>query len=258
LILTPLISTMNILTAMEVSDWVLAAFAALLLGMGKSGLKGLGAVIVTLMAIVFGGKASTGVLIPMMILADVFAVIYYHRHTQWFFLKKLLPTMLVGVLLGVYLGNHISEELFKRVMAIFILISVAVMFWMDRTKTIKVPKHWFFSSSMGLLSGVTSMIGNLAGAFTSIYLLAIRLPKNEFIGTAAWLFFIINVFKLPFHIYSWETVTPASLKINLMLAPVVVLGFFAGVKVVQYINNDLYRKFILVVTGIGAIFILAQ
>ena len=43
-----------------------------------------------------------------------------------------------------------------------------------------------------------------------------------------------------------------------MLAPVVVLGFFAGVKVVQFINNDLYRKFILVVTGIGAIFILAQ
>ena len=242
--------------AMDVNDWILSLLATFLLGMGKSGLKGLGAVIVTLMAIVFGGKASTGVLIPMMILADVFAVIYYHRHTQWFFLKKLLPMMIVGVLVGVWLGNFISEVLFKRIMAVFILLSVLVMIWMDRTKTFKVPKHWAFSSFMGLLSGVTSMIGNLAGAFTSVYLLAIRLPKNEFIGTAAWLFFIINVFKLPFHIFSWETVTAATLQTNLLLSPAIALGFVTGVKVVKRINNYWYRKFILIVTGGGALFIL--
>ena len=74
-------------------DLGLAITATLLLGIGKSGIKGLGAVIVTLMAIVFGGKASTGILMPMMITADIFAVIYYHRHTQWYFLKKLLPMM---------------------------------------------------------------------------------------------------------------------------------------------------------------------
>lgn len=242
--------------AMDVNDWILSLLATFLLGMGKSGLKGLGAVIVTLMAIVFGGKASTGVLIPMMILADVFAVIYYHRHTQWFFLKKLLPMMIVGVLVGVWLGNFISEVLFKRIMAVFILLSVLVMIWMDRTKTFKVPKHWAFSSFMGLLSGVTSMIGNLAGAFTSVYLLAIRLPKNEFIGTAAWLFFIINVFKLPFHIFSWETVTASTLQTNLLLSPAIALGFVTGVKVVKRINNYWYRKFILIVTGGGALFIL--
>lgn len=242
--------------SMDVHDWILSLLATFLLGMGKSGLKGLGTVIVTLMAIVFGGKASTGILIPMMITADVFAVIYYHRHTQWFFLKKLLPMMIVGVLIGVWWGNSISELLFKRIMAIFILISVMVMIWMDRTKTFRIPRHWAFSSSMGLLSGVTSMIGNLAGAFTSVYLLAIRLPKNEFIGTAAWLFFIINVFKLPFHVYSWETVTADTLRINLLLSPAIVLGFLTGVKVVRRINNDWYRRFILIVTGAGAVFIL--
>ena len=244
------------MSSLDASGGALAILATFLLGMGKSGLKGLGAVIVTLMAIVFGGKASTGVLIPMMITADIFAVLYYHRHTQWHFLKKLLPMMIVGVLIGVWLGNSISELLFKRVMAVFILISVLAMFWMDRTKTFNIPRHWSFSSSMGLLSGVTSMIGNLAGAFTSIYLLAIRLPKNEFIGTAAWLFFIINVFKLPFHIFSWETVTAETLRINLWLSPAIALGFISGVRIVRYINNDLYRKFILVVTGLGAVFIL--
>ncbi len=237
-------------------DLGLAITATLLLGVGKSGIKGLGAVIVTLMAIVFGGKASTGILIPMMITADIFAVIYYHRHTQWYFLKKLLPMMVVGVVLGVWLGNDISEVLFKQIMAVFILLTVLIMIWMDRTKTFGIPKHWAFSSFMGLLSGVTSMIGNLAGSFASIYLLAIRLPKNEFIGTAAWLFFIINVFKLPFHLFVWKTVTTETLQLNLVLAPAILIGFLLGIKLVKVINNELYRKLVLLVTAIGALIIL--
>ena len=241
---------------MSYLDLGLALTATLLLGIGKSGIKGLGAVIVTLMAIVFGGKASTGILMPMMITADIFAVIYYHRHTQWYFLKKLLPMMVVGVLLGVWLGNDISEALFKHIMAVFILLTVVIMIWMDRVKTFGIPKHWAFSSFMGLLSGVTSMIGNLAGSFASIYLLAIRLPKNEFIGTAAWLFFIINVFKLPFHVFVWKTVNTETLQLNLLLAPAIIIGFFLGIKIVKRINNELYRKLVLLVTAAGALIIL--
>ena len=236
----------------------MAFLATFLLGIGKSGLKGMGVIIVTLMALVFGAKASTGILMPMMIIADVFAVIYYHRHTQWKFLKKLLPMMVVGVLLGVYFGNDISEDLFKQIMAFFILVTVLVMIWMDRTKTFGIPKHWAFSSSMGLLSGFTSMIGNLAGSFTSIYLLAIRLPKNEFIGTAAWLFFIINVFKLPFHIFVWKTISKETLTLNLLLSPAILIGFFLGIRLVKVINNNLYRKLVLVVTALGALIILLK
>jgi len=237
-------------------DLGLAITATMLLGIGKSGIKGLGVIIVTFMAIVFGGKASTGILMPMMITADIFAVIYYHRHTQWTFLKKLLPMMAVGVLLGVWWGNDISEELFKQIMAVFILLTVLIMIWMDRTKSFGIPSHWAFSGFMGLLSGITSMIGNLAGSFASIYLLAVRFPKNEFIGTAAWLFFIINVFKLPFHIFVWKTVNTETLKLNLLLAPAIVLGFFIGIKLVKLINNDLYRKLVLLVTAVGALIIL--
>ena len=249
---------LNLLNTFELSslDLGLAFLATLLLGMGKSGIKGIGVVIVTIMALVFGGRASTGVLMPMMITADIFAVIYYHRHTQWHYLKKLLPMMIVGVLLGVWWGNDISEQLFKQIMAVFILLTVVVMLWMDRTKTFGIPKHWFFSGFMGLLSGVSSMIGNLAGSFASIYLLAMRLPKNEFIGTAAWLFFIINVFKLPFHIFVWETVNRETLTLNLFLSPAILIGFFLGIRVVKMIDNDMYRKLVLLVTAIGALIIL--
>lgn len=238
------------------TQWFIALLGVFLLGFSKAGIKGIGVIIVLLMAFVFGGKASTGILIPLMIVADVFAVIYYHRHTQWNLLIKLLPAMVVGVLIGVWFGNDISEHVFKQIMAVFILITVIIMVFMERKKDKSIPTNKFFSNGMGLLSGITSMIGNLAGAFASIYFLAMRLPKNEFIGTAAWLFFIINVFKLPFHIFVWKTVTTETLLLNLFLVPGVVIGFLVGVQLVKLIQNDLYRKFILVVTAAGAVIIL--
>ena len=237
-------------------NWFLAFLASLLLGLGKAGIKGIGVLIVTLMAIVFGGKASTGILIPLMIVVDILAVVYYHRDTQWKLLLKLLPTMILGVLIGVWFGNDISEKLFKQVMAIFIIITVIMMVWMDQKKKIGVPKHWLFASSMGLLSGITSMIGNLAGSFVNVFFLAIRLPKNEFIGTAAWLFLIINVFKLPFHIFVWKTVTTETLLLNLFLIPGILIGFFTGVMLVKLLNNEVYRKFIMAVTAVGALLML--
>ncbi len=238
------------------TQWLLVFLAALIQGLGKAGLKGLGAIIVTLMALVFGGKASTGVLIPLMIVADVFAVIYYHRYTQWKYLRKLLPSMFLGVIIAAWIGNSISEFIFKQIMAVLILLTVGIMIWMDRKKNMGIPNHWVFSSGMGLVSGFTSMIGNLAGSFANIYFLAIRLPKNEFIGTAAWLFFIINVFKLQFHVFVWKTVTYDSLFFNLFLIPGILVGFFLGVGLVKLINNEFYRKFILIVTAIGALLIL--
>lgn len=240
----------------SITGFLIAFLATVLLGVGKAGVKGLGVLIVLLMAVVFGGKASTGILIPLMVVADIFAVIYYHRHTQWHYLKKLLPTMFIGVLIGVWVGNDIPESLFKQIMAIFILITVVIMVWMDQKKSTRVPKHWAFASGMGLLSGFTSMIGNLAGSFTDIYFLAMRLPKNEFIGTAAWLFFIINVFKLPFHFFVWKTATMQTIELNILLLPGIVIGFYVGVSVLKKINNRLYRKLIFIATALGAIFIL--
>lgn len=247
-----LINTYNL----SVSEMGLVLLSSFLLGMGKAGIKGLGVIIVLLMAIVFESKASTGILIPMMVFADILAVFYYHQHAQWKFLLKLLPMMVIGVLIGVWLGNQISQEVFKQLMAVFILIAVVILFMLDAMKTGKIPNNPFFAGSMGLFSGITSMIGNLAGSFADIYFLAMRLPKNEFIGTTAWLFLIINVFKLPFHIFSWQTVSERSLFLNLILFPVIGLGFLLGIFMVKKISNNLYRKFIFAATAIGALFIL--
>ena len=119
-------------------------------------------------------------------------------------------------------------------------------------------KNLIFGPSMGLLAGFTTMIGNLAGAFSNIYFLAMRLPKNEFIGTSSWLFFIINVFKIPFHIFFWKTITLKSLIISSKLLPFVIIGLLIGVLVVKKIENKNYRKLILILTAIGGVAILLK
>lgn len=235
--------------------WGLALLAAFILGLSKSGIKGIAVVIVTIMAYVFGGKASTGVLVPMLIAADIFAVSYYHRHTQWKFLRRLLPWMMAGVLLGVWVGKDLPEDIFKQGMAVIILMTVGMMFWWDRRKDPKVPENKWLASVVGLAAGFTTMIGNLAGAFTNIYFLAMRLPKEQFIGTAAWLFFIINLFKLPFHIFVWETVSMETMALNIRLLPGIFLGLYTGIKLVKLIREKAYRQLILALTAIGAILI---
>ncbi|MEW2920581.1 sulfite exporter TauE/SafE family protein [Muricauda sp. ANG21] len=244
------------LSQISIASWVLAATATFLLGISKAGLKGMSIFNVTLMALAFGSKASTGLFVPLLIVGDIFAVIYYNRHTQWKYILRFLPWMILGILIGVLVGKDLPEREFKWGMVTVIFISLGMLYWWDRRKSEHVPTHWLFAGSMGVMAGICTMIGNLAGAFTNIFFLGMRLPKNEFVGTAAWLFFITNTFKLPFHIFVWKTVTAESLLINLRLLPAILVGLFLGVLIVKKINEKNYKRFILIVTAIGAIAIL--
>ena len=239
-------------------SFLLAIGCALLLGIAKSGIKGLAVLIVTGLALIYGARESTGILMPLLICGDIFAVIYYKSHVKWMYLIKLLPWMVTGVLTGVFFGKDLPEDLFQSGMAVIILLSVVMMYYWEQKKNKQVPTHWSFAALMGMMAGFTTMVGNLAGAFSNIYFLAIRLPKNEFIGTAAWLFFFINLFKVPFHIWSWGTINWISFQISLSLIPAVILGFSLGVLLVKKIKNDKYRLLILLMTGLGGLVILLK
>lgn len=249
-----LLITANIST----TAWVLAFTAVFVMGVSKSGLKGISIIVVTLMALAFGSKASTGLLVPLLVVGDIFAVIYYRKYTQWKYILKFLPWMISGILIGVFVGKDLPEASFKYCMGCIILITVLMMLWWDQKKSKNVPTHWAFAGSMGLLAGITTMIGNLAGSFSNIYFLAMRLPKNQFIGTAAWLFLITNIFKLPFHIFVWHTITKESVVLNLKLLPAIFVGFIVGTILVKYIKDKFFRKMILILTAIGALLILLR
>jgi uncharacterized membrane protein YfcA len=247
---------LSITPDITITAWTLALTAAFVIGISKAGIKGIAIINVTLMALAFGAKESTGLIVPLLVVGDAFAVIYYNRHAQWKYIVAFLPWMILGILIGTAIGKDLPETTFKISMSVIILGTVIMMYWWDRKKSKNVPTHWAFAGFIGTMAGITTMIGNLAGAFSNIYFLAMRLPKNEFIGTAAWLFFIVNIFKLPFHIFIWKTITPETLVINLKLVPGIILGIIVGVRLVKIIKEQFYRQMILVLTAIGAFLIL--
>lgn len=236
-------------------NWILILLAAFIIGLAKAGVKGIDMLNVTLMALVFGGKASTGVVLPLLCLADVMAVKYYHGHAQWEHFWKLLPWMIAGILVGVFTGKDLDEAVFRKVMAAIIIFTVVIVLALEIRKRPFVPHNTVFVAGTGLAAGFTTMLGNLAGAFANLYFLALRMPKNDFIGTAAWVFLVINLFKLPFQVFYWKNITAASLWIDLLLLPALLLGFLFGLRIVAKIKDDNYRKVVIALTLIGAFFI---
>lgn len=97
------------------------------------------------------------------------------------------------------------------------------------------------------------MIGNAAGPIMNTYLLATKLPKNNFIGTGAWFFLVLNLFKIPFHILVWKTINWDSLQINFLMFPLILLGLGIGVVLVKYIPEKGFRYFVMVMTTLGSI-----
>jgi uncharacterized membrane protein YfcA len=245
----------DILSAYSITNWLLILLAAFIVGLSKAGLRGIDMMNVTLMAIVFGGRTSTGMILPLLCAADIMAVTYYHRHAQWSQFWKLIPWMVFGVLIGVYIGKDLNEAIFRRLMAVIIILAVIIMLVLEFRRNMVIPGNKFFAAVMGLVSGFTTMLGNLAGAFSSVYFLAMRMPKYNFIGTAAWVFLVINLFKLPFQVIYWKNITLSTLQTGLLSLPALIIGFFAGVKIVASIKDESYRKVVIALTLIGAIFI---
>lgn len=249
---------MDFFQSLLLSQWLLIAVGAFLIGLSKAGIRGIDVAQVTIMAFIFGSKASTGIVLLLLCLADVFSVSYYHRHAQWKYLKILMPWLIIGVLIGVFLGKDMNEGLFRKSMALIILAAISLLFLFEYKKNIKIPEGGWFGSGMGLISGITTMLGNLAGAFSTLYFMALKVPKDHFIGTVSWLFLIINLFKVPFQIVFWKNVTIETIKYDLILAPFVIIGFFIGVRIVKRMTNDAYRKMVLALTLVGALAMLIK
>jgi len=236
------------------TEFVSFLVVALFVGMSKTGVHGVGMISVPMLAVVFGGQLSSGVMLPLLCLADVMGVWYYHRHTSWEHLRKLFPWAAAGTILGTVVGGMIDDQAFRTVMAVIILISVLIMIWMERGHREDIPHYLWFAALCGVGAGFTSMIGNLAGSVMAVYLLSMRLPKNEFIGTGAWFFMVINWFKIPFHVFFWKTITWNTFLLDLSTLPVIALGAWFGVMVVNNLSENAYRWFIIGMTIVAAVF----
>ncbi len=234
--------------------FIIFCLVGVLVGMSKVGVQGVSMIAVPLLAVAFGGKNSSGIMLPLLIMADVFGVSYYHHHAQFSHFWRLVPWAVLGVLLGVFVGAEVGDQAFRGMMGVIVFLSLVVMLWMERKDKESIPSHWTFAALLGLAAGFTTMVGNLAGSAMALYLLSMRLPKNEFIGTAAWFFLCINVFKIPFHIWSWGTITWDSFLLDVVLLPFIIVGVYTGILIVRKIPEKGYRWFVIVMTALAAVF----
>lgn len=235
----------------SVTVWIISVLAAMMIGMSKTGLSGFGTLVVPVMAYAFGAMPSSGVVLPMLVMADIFGVIYYHRSAHWKTLLLILPWAVAGLIAGMVVGKNISAVTFKHLMAGMVLISIFVMLWQElrhNKSESKILNNKIVAAIFGIAGGFSTMIGNAAGPVMSVYLLSRKLPKNEYIGTAAWFFFVVNLTKLPLQIWIWHNITLQSFIFNLTLLPAIAAGAFLGIRIVRIIPEKPYRWFVIVVT----------
>ena len=232
-----------------------AVIAAVLVGFSKTGIMGLGVVIVPLMADVFPAKASVGALLPMLVFADIFAVVWYRRHARWSILLRLLPWVLPGIALGYVALRGMSSETLRLLLGALVFVMVALKLAKaeagERFDS-EIPHRWWFSAVVGILSGFATMVGNIAGALMGIYLLSMGLKKHEFIGTGAWYYLIVNVLNIPLSA-SLGLITAQSLRFNVMMVPAIALGAFLGKLVLKRIPQRAFGGAIVVLAAVAAI-----
>ncbi len=242
---------------LQLWQFALLFLCAMFSGMSKVGVPGVSMIVVPVLALIFGGKQSTGVLLPILMMADLFGVIYYRRHAQWSYVLKVIPWAFLGIGLALWVGEQVNDTQFKNIIAILVFVCIGLMLWRDRKKAqTLMPDQWWFAAGMGILGGFATMIGNVAGPIFAIYLLAMHLPKNSFIGTSAWFFLIVNYSKFPLHIFVWETISWQSLLLDLITLPAIALGAFLGIKLVKALPESTFRYAVIVLTVLSAFLLL--
>ncbi|MER3443655.1 MAG: sulfite exporter TauE/SafE family protein [Armatimonadota bacterium] len=234
--------------------WFLVALAALIVGASKTGLPGGVTLAVALFAQVFPARESTGALLPVLICADVLAVWLLHRTPDWPLLLRLFPWTALGVLLGWGLLGRIDDAGLRLVIGGLIVAMTLYQLRQRYGKAGNPPAgaSSAFTASMGTAAGITTMIANAAGPFMAFYLLAMRMGKLEFVVVNAWFFLAVNSFKVPFAA-SLGLITWDSLRLNLLLVPLVLAGAVLGRWMLRLINQQVFELMVLWLALIGGL-----
>lgn len=240
-------------------QWLLLGAGAFATGLSKTGIAGLGIFSVALFALALPARESTGALLPLLLCADVFGVAFFRKHANWKHLWKLFPWVVAGVVAGYFALDRVSSADVQRLMGGILLAMVLLHVWRQRRAdqiAAALPHTWWFGALMGLLAGFTTMVANAAGPVMILYLLAVGLPKLEFIGTGAWFFMLVNAFKVPFSVHL-GLITPASLAMDALLLVPMVPGALLGPRILQHLNQRAFERMALVLTLAAALRLLA-
>jgi uncharacterized membrane protein YfcA len=240
--------------SLTTAQWALAVAGALGMGISKAGFPGMSLVHVVVFALVFGARNSTGIILPMLIAADILAVRAFQQHAQWIYIRRMLPATVVGIVVGFVLMGRLNEAAFAPLIGVIVLaLTLMQIGRMAKPDLLAdVPHSHAFAWTMGLLAGITTMIANAAGPVITLYALSVSLPKFELVGTIAWFFFIVNLVKVPFSVWlgliRWDTLT-----LNLILVPAVFAGVASGRWLTHKVPQRLFDGLLLTFAAVAAL-----
>lgn len=261
---------------LELAAWIAGGLTAFLVGVSKTGIPGAGILAVPVMASFFEARSSVGLLLPMLITADVFAVWYHHRSAQWDKLLALLPWVAVGgaiaalVLVGIgdaparTGGNEEPYDRFKMLIGLVVLSMLVVRLlraWLGDRFT---PSTRTAVAGTGALTGFATTLANAAGPVMTLYLAGMKMPKAKFMGTNSWFFLILNVSKVPVYVVvdqfapASPMITASSLSYNLLMAPVVIAGCGLGIYAFRIVSQRVFDTCVIVLAAAAALHLIAQ
>ena len=243
-------------TAYQITILVISAA---LIGINKTALPGIGILPVVLLAMSFESRMSTGLQLGMLAMTDILAVIYYRRHADWKILLRLLPSGVAGLALGSLIlwgmqalpgcleegsAMHriLSDEdlVMRRLIGFLVLLMLVGNFLRARIAPDRIPSGPLASAGYGVALGVCTQLANAAGPVSAIYLLAMKLPKNAYMGCTAWLFLILNWIKLPLFVFEGR-ITMQSIQLDLMMLPVLIVFGIIGVHLLKKLSQKLFN-----------------
>lgn len=231
-------------------EWIGIIIAALLIGISRTALSGLAILAIPLMASLFGGRASTGIILPMLVVADTYAIYHFRKDAHRRTIADILPWTLAGLILGAGIGVYIDDRHFKMTIGLIVLVCILIILFTSLRGNIlhlphRVGEPIVFHAMIGIAAGFSSMIGNAAGPIFWIYLISRNLGKSEFMGTSAWFFFLMNLTKLPLQILVWQNITIRNLAPSILIIPVILAGAYAGTFIIKHINEKPFRYLVL-------------
>jgi uncharacterized membrane protein YfcA len=176
---------------------VLIAFAGVFLICFMKGAFGGGFSIVgiPLLSLVMDPVTAGGLLAPLFVAMDLFALRYWKPST-WSKpdLALLLPGLVIGIGIGYLLFRVLDHRAVAIVMATITLIFVGL--WLAGGSEVKIrPRSSPKAIAAGLGAGITTMVAHSGGPPLAMYLLPLGLSKEVYAGTTSLFFTVGNATK---------------------------------------------------------------